>query len=153
MSKKRRSKKKNYLGRILIVVGVAVLAAVVLILKVGNNPQVQTADTSGDLPATQLQNALAEHRPTLAFFHSYTCQQCIEMIGIVEQVYPDFAEVIVLVDIDVDGERNEPLLRQVGLQYIPTLIFYDRTGQGQIFVGVMEAEQLRQTLMALAEGD
>jgi len=153
MSKKRRSKKKNYLARILIVVGVAVLAAVVLILKVGNNPQVPTADTSGDLPATQLQNALAEHRPTLAFFHSYTCQQCIEMIGIVEKVYPDFADVIVLVDIDVDGERNEPLLRQVGLQYIPTLIFYDRTGQVQISVGVMEAEQLRQTLTALAEGD
>ena len=153
MSKKRRSKKKNYLGRILIVVGVAVLAAVVLILKVGNNPQVQTADTSGDLPATQLQNALAEHRPTLAFFHSYTCQQCIEMIGIVEKVYPDFADVIVLVDIDVDGERNEPLLRQVGLQYIPTLIFYDRLGQRQVSVGVMEAEQLRQILTALAEGD
>jgi len=153
MSKKRRSKKKNYLARILIVVGVAVLAAVVLILKVGNNPQVPTADTSGDLPATQLQNALAEHRPTLAFFHSYTCQQCIEMIGIVEKVYPDFADVIVLVDIDVDGERNEPLLRQVGLQYIPTLIFYDRLGQRQVSVGVMEAEQLRQILTALAEGD
>jgi protein-disulfide isomerase len=153
MSKKRRSKKKNYLARILIVVGVAVLAAVVLILKVGNNPQVPTADTSGDLPATQLQNALAEHRPTLAFFHSYTCQQCIEMIGVVEKVYPDFADVIVLVDIDVDGERNEPLLRQVGLQYIPTLIFYDRLGQRQVSVGVMEAEQLRQILTALAEGD
>ena len=153
MSKKRRSKKKNYLARILIVVGVAVLAAVVLILKAGNNPQVPPADTSGDLPATQLQNALAEHRPTLAFFHSYTCQQCIEMIGIVEKVYPDFADVIVLVDIDVDGERNEPLLRQVGLQYIPTLIFYDRLGQRQVSVGVMEAEQLRQILTALAEGD
>jgi len=153
MSKKRRYKKKNNLARILIVVGVAVLAAVVLILKAGNNPQVPPGDISGDLPATQLQNALAEHRPTLAFFHSYTCQQCIEMIGIVEKVYPDFADVIVLVDIDVDGERNEPLLRQVGLQYIPTLIFYDRLGQRQVSVGVMEAEQLRQILTALAEGD
>jgi hypothetical protein len=75
------------------------------------------------------------------------------MIGVVEKVYPDFADVIVLVDIDVDGERNEPLLRQVGLQYIPTLIFYDRLGQRQVSVGVMEAEQLRQILTALAEGD
>jgi len=153
MSKKHRYKKKNNIARILIVVGVALLAAVVLILKEGSNPQVQTADTSGDLPATQLQNALAEHRPTLAFLHSYNCQQCIKMIGIVEQVYPDFADVIVLVDIDVDDKRNEPLLRQVGLQYIPTLIIYDRTGKGQISVGVMEAEQLRQTLTLLAEGD
>ena len=43
------------------------------------------------------------------------------------------------------------LLEQVGLQYIPTLIFYDRTGKEQVSVGVMEAEQLRQTLAALAE--
>ncbi len=153
MSKKRHYKKKNNLGRILIVAGVVVLIAVVLMLKAGNNPQVQTADTSGNLPATQLQNALNEHRPTLAFFHSNNCQQCITMIGIVERVYPEFADSIVLVDANVYDERNEALLRQVGLQYIPTLIFYDRTGQKHISVGVIEAEQLRQTLTALAKGD
>ena len=154
MPKKRyHKKKKNNLARILIVVGVLALAVVVLLLKAGNNPQAQTADTSSNLPATQLQNALAEHRPTLAFFHSYNCQQCIVMMEIVGQVYPEFADSIVLVDVNVYDGRNAPLLQKVGLQYIPTLIFYDRAGQGQVSVGVMEAEQLRQTLAALAGGD
>ena len=150
---KKRYHKKNNLARILIVVGVFALAVVVLMLKAGNKPQAQTADTSGDLPAVQLQNALSEHRPTLAFFHSNNCQQCIKMVAIVEQVYPEFSDVIILVDVNVYDELNQPLLQQVGLQYIPTLIFYDRAGQNQVSVGVMEAEQLRQTLAALAEGD
>jgi len=60
---------------------------------------------------------------------------------------------VLLVDVYVYDEKNEPLLKKVGLQYIPTLIFYDRAGKEQVSVGVMEAEQLRQSLAALAEGD
>ena len=153
MPKKRHHKKTNNFPRFLIVFGMLALAVVLLLLKTRNNPQAQTTDTSGDLPATQLQNALAEHRPTLAFFHSNNCQQCIVMMETVGQVYPEFANSIVLVDINVYDERNELLLRQVGLQYSPTLIFYDRAGQSQVSVGVMEAELLRQTLAALAGGD
>ena len=153
MPKKRFHKKTNNFARILIVVGVLSLAAIVLLLKGGNNDQPQTTTVSGDLPATQLQKALSAHRPTLAFFHSNNCQQCIVMMEIVGQVYPEFANSIVLVDVNVYDERNAPLLQKVGLQYIPTLIFYNRAGQGQVSVGVMEAEQLRQTLAALAEGD
>lgn len=134
-------------------VGVLALAVVVLLLKGGNNDQPQATTVSGDLPADQLQNALAERRPTLAFFHSNNCQQCIVMMEIVGQVYPEFANSIVLVDVNVFDERNAPLLQKVGLQYIPTLIFYNRAGQGQVSVGVMETEQLRQTLATLAGGD
>jgi thiol:disulfide interchange protein len=75
------------------------------------------------------------------------------MMETVAQVFPDFAEAVVLVDINVYDESNEALLKRVGLQYIPTLIFYDHTGKEQVSVGVMEAEQLRQTLAALAGGD
>jgi thioredoxin-like negative regulator of GroEL len=153
MPKKRRPKKSSLLPRILIVVGVLALVIVLLLVKAGNKPQEPITDISGDLPATQLQNALAEHRPTLAFFHSNNCQQCIKMIGIVEQVYPEFADSIVLVDANVYDERNQMLLQKVGLQFIPTLIFYDRTGQSQVSVGVMEAAQLRQALAVLAEGE
>jgi len=153
MAKKRQRKKKNNLARNLVVVGVLALAAALLLIKAGNKPLEAPAETSGPLPAVQLQNALAEHRPTLAFFHSYNCQQCIDMMEIVQQVYPEFTDSIVLVDINVYDERNESLLRQVGLQFIPTLIFYDRIGKNEISVGVMEAEQLRKKLSALAEGN
>jgi thiol-disulfide isomerase/thioredoxin len=91
----------------MIVVGVLALAAALLLIKAGNKPQAKSADTFGNPPAVQLQNALADNRPTLAFFHSYTCQQCIDMMEIVDQVYPEFSDSIVLVDIDVYDERNE----------------------------------------------
>jgi len=153
MPKKSRPKKSNNQLRTLVVGSVLVLAAMVLLLKGGGNNQALGNTDAGDLPAAQLQAALAEHRPTLAFFHSTTCHQCIEMTRIVAQVYPEFGDSITLVDVDVYAEGNAPLLQQMRLQYIPTLVFYDRAGTGQASVGVMEAERLRQTLAALAEGN
>ena len=75
------------------------------------------------------------------------------MMQIVAQVYPEFAGSVTLVDINVYDDANKALLERVGLQYIPTLIFYDQTGKEQVSVGVMETERLRQTLAALAGGD
>ena len=72
-------------------------------------------------------------QPALAFFHSNTCQQCIEMIGIVGEVYPEFANSIALVDVNVYDERNTALLQEVRLQFIPTLIFYDQYGKSELF--------------------
>jgi len=151
MPKKRRPKKANGQPRILILAGVLALAAAVLLLKGDKSPAAGNSD-AGELPAAQLQTALSEGRPTLAFFHSTTCYQCIEMTGIVAEVYPEFGDSIALVDVNVYDERNAALLQQMRIQYIPTLIFYDRTGKGRIAVGVMGAVELRLALAALAEG-
>ena len=157
MPKKKRSKKTNNLPRILIVVGLLALVVVVLLLKPDKTPAQtatpQSAVSTSDIPAVQLQNALAQNHPTLAFFHSNNCHQCQVMMETVAQVYPEFNNSITLVDINVYDKRNESLLRQVGLQYIPTLIFYNRAGKEQVSVGVMEAEKLRQTLATLTEGE
>lgn len=157
MPKKNRHKKTNNLPRILFVVGVLALVVVVLLFKPDKTPPQtstpQPAAGSSDLPADQLQNALAEKHPTLAFFHSNNCHQCQVMMETVAQVYPEFDDSITLVDINVYDNRNAQLLKDVKLQYIPTLIFYDRAGQGQVSVGVMEAEKLRQTLAALTKGE
>ena len=151
MSKKHHRKQSRLLP-ILVLGGLALLVVAILLLK--PEPQIATPTASANEYAeAQLDRALAENRPTLAFFHSNTCHQCQVMMEIVGQVYPDFAETVVLVDINVYDENNDALLKRVGLQYIPTLIFYDQTGQEQVSVGVMEAEQLRQTLAALAEGN
>lgn len=56
-------------------------------------------------------------------------------------------------DINVYDEQNQALLERVKLQYIPTLIFYDRDGQAETHVGVMEAAQLSQKLVELAGED
>ena len=150
MPRKRR-RKPSRLPQFLAIVGVALLVVAILVFK--EKPQAATpAANTNESPQAQLDRALQAGQPTLAFFHSNNCQQCIVMMETVAQVYPEFVDSITLVDINVYDENNQALLQRVRLQYIPTLVFYDHTGQGQVSVGVMEAEQLRQTLAALAEG-
>ena len=72
------------------------------------------------------------------------------MIGIVGEVYPEFASSVALVDVNVYDERNTTLLQQVRLQFIPTLIFYDQDGTAEVVVGVIQAGELRQKLTLLA---
>jgi len=101
-------------------------------------------------PEEQLDRLLAIGRPIFAFFHSNTCQQCVEMSKIVDQVYPAFEGRVHLVDVNVYDKGNQNLLRRARLQVIPTLIFIDRSGTGLGYTGVMPADGLREQLEALA---
>jgi len=149
---KRHHRKPSRLPQFLAILGVVVLVLAVIIIK--EKPQEATpAANPSELAEVQLDRALQAGQPTLAFFHSNNCRQCIIMIDTVSQIYPEFSDKVVLVDVNVYEERNAQLLKDVGLQYIPTLIFYDRTGQKQVSVGVIEAIQLRQKLASLAEGE
>jgi thioredoxin 1 len=144
-------KRALYLPQVLALGGVGLLVLAVVLLK--SLPVEETrAATADALPQEQIEQVIQAGQPALAFFHSNTCQQCIEMIGIVGEVYPKFADSVALVDVNVYDERNAALLQEVRLQFIPTLIFYDQDGQAEVFVGVMPAEQLRQRLASLAEG-
>jgi thiol:disulfide interchange protein len=147
MPKKKR-RKPSLLPQFLTIGGVFLLALVLLALK--DRSPAQAPASTGTLPQAQLEGALRAGKPALAFFHSNNCEQCIIMVETVEQVFPEFTNTVALVDINVYDPNNEPLLQKVGLQYIPTLIFYDQHGQGQTFVGVMEADVLRQRLNSLA---
>ncbi len=149
---KRHHRKPSRLPQFLAILGVVVLVLAVIIIK--EKPQAATpAANPSELAEVQLDRALQAGQPTLAFFHSNNCRQCIIMIDTVSQIYPEFSDKVVLVDVNVYDERNAQLLKDVGLQYIPTLIFYDRTGQKQVSVGVIEAIQLWQKLASLAEGE
>jgi len=103
------------------------------------------------LPEAQLARLLEDGKPVFLFFHSDNCVQCVRMIAIVEQVYPEFSAAVPLVDVNVYDRRNSNLLQRAGIRYIPTLIFLDRAGQGRSFVGVMDADDLRAELQALAQ--
>lgn len=105
-----------------------------------------------ELPEVQLMRALESGTPTLAFFHSLTCDSCKEMTAIVQEVYPAFAGSVALVDVDVYDARNAGLLRSIGIRAIPTVVFFDRTGAGKMQIGVMPAADLRQVLSELQQG-
>lgn len=108
--------------------------------------------TASELPQDHLERMLDGGVPTFMFFHSTTCAQCVEMTGIVEQVYPDFASQVALVDVNVYDDRNQALLQAAGIRVIPTLVFFDRAGAGQGSTGVMPAEQLRAVLTDISTG-
>ena len=93
--------------RVAGVAGLALVVAGVLILKgqvqsstssvsevqsaeAGDRDAVAQATAELELPEVQLDRLVAGGQPTLAFFHSNTCYQCVEMTGIVERVYPEY---------------------------------------------------------------
>lgn len=106
----------------------------------------------GELPQDHLERMLDGGVPTFVFFHSTTCAQCIEMTEIVDQVYPDFASQVALVDVNVYDDRNQLLLKAAGIRVIPTLVFFDGAGEAQGSTGVMPAEQFRAVLSDMAAG-
>jgi hypothetical protein len=141
-------------SQIVILLGIAVMVGVAVIAKDQLAGPTSPTGSAAALEAPQiaLDRALAANAPTLAFYHSLTCDSCVEMTAIVEEVYPEFEGTITLVDVDVYDGRNQALVERSRIVAIPTVVLIDRTGQAQPFPGVMKAEQLRERLRALAGG-
>lgn len=142
-----KHRRKPRWPQILILGGLALLVTAILIFKTS----APAASEAAALPEQQLQHALAESEPTAVFFHSLTCDPCIQMMDVVDQVYPSFSEVVALVDVNVSDTRNHDLLRAEDIRVIPSLVLYDRRGQRQVFYGVMPPDQFRQQLLQLVE--
>lgn len=143
-----KSKQNNKLPMFIVLGGVLLLVAAIFIFK--NQPS-EIVPTNTVSLEEQFDRYMEEGKPVFAFFHSTNCQSCIDMMEIVAEVYPEFAGTVEIVDVDVYDTRNDNLLRRAGIRSIPTLIFFNRQGQGRASIGVMEAEQLRQELTTLKE--
>jgi thiol-disulfide isomerase/thioredoxin len=128
----------------LILAGIALLIVADIFLKNGN----EAPATTGSLE-NQLDQALQKNDPTFIFLHSTDCIPCMEMMDVVAEVYPEFDDSVVLIDVDVYDQRNVNILRSESLQAIPTLVFYDDQGKRQMHIGVLQPDQLRAVLLAL----
>ena len=149
---KPETKNKNNQSKILILVGVLVLAAVILLVKNWPAKTVEAVEVVEKSPEAQLDDHLAEGKPVFAFFHSNNCYSCIEMMKTVDQVYPEFGDSVMLVDVNVYDEINQNLLRRAQINSIPTQVFIDRIGQARVVIGGMAADVLRSELQTLSEG-
>jgi thiol-disulfide isomerase/thioredoxin len=107
---------------------------------------------TGASPAEQYKSAIANRKPTLVFFHSNTCKSCLEMIDTVNEVYPEFFHLVVLIDVNVYDPQNEDLVNRVGINLIPTLVFYNQKGDSLFSIGVISSDELRQKLGDISEG-
>ena len=151
MSKTKYSNRKRHAPKnpptLLILAGIALLLVAVFAFKNGDNPPTSPASLE-----SQLDQALNAQHPTFVFLHSLDCIPCKEMMGTVADVYPDFQESVVLIDVDVYDQNNRNILRRERLQSIPTLVFYDAQGTRQVFIGAMPSEQFRDVMTQLAAG-
>jgi thiol:disulfide interchange protein len=143
---KRKRPVRKQPPTLLILAGIAFLLIAVFALKSGDN---SSASSSLEY---QLEQALNMGRPTFVFLHSLECIPCKEMMGTVANVYPDFQDSVLLIDVDVYVQSNQNILRRERLQSIPTLVFYDAQGNRQVFIGAMQPDQFRDTLTQLAAG-
>ena len=132
---------------LLILGGIALLLIAVFALKSGNDTPASSASLE-----VQLDQALKDGRPTFVFLHSLDCIPCKAMMKTVADVYPDYQDSVVLIDVDIYDQSNSNIIRREYLQSIPTLVFYDAQGNRQVFIGAMPPDQFRDTLTMLAAG-
>ena len=145
-SRRKRHTSKNP-PTVLILAGIALLLIAVFAFKNGDK-----TSSSVTTLESQLDQALADKRPTFVFLHSLDCIPCKAMMQTVADVYPDYQDSIVLIDVDVYDQSNNNILRRERLQSIPTLVFYNAQGARQVFIGAMPADQFSDTLTQLTAG-
>jgi hypothetical protein len=146
--RRRAEERRRRLIQAAVIIAVLGIAGAILIVK--NQPAAPLQAGAGQLPEQHLGQLMQAGVPALAFFHSNNCQQCLDMVDIVNQVYPEFKDVIGLVDVNVYDDRNTRLLETARIRVIPTLVFYDRQGQDEVFMGVMPPDDLRAKFQGLA---
>lgn len=88
---------------ILVIGGIVLLITGMLVYK---NIAAGTSQ-AGSLPEEEFHRALAAGKPTVVFFHSVTCDPCIEMMNTVGEVYPEFASSVTLIDVNVSERPFE----------------------------------------------
>jgi len=138
----------------LIVLAVIGLAFVVL-LGVKLSPQPASAPTeevvspssSREDPVQAYEAALKKGRPAYVLFHSTTCQPCIEISSVVDDVIGEYEGRVTFVNCITDDPAAVELARKFSFQYIPTSFFLDSKGRVvDSFTGVLGPEELRARL-------
>jgi thioredoxin-like negative regulator of GroEL len=141
----------------MLIVLILVIASVGLVILKNYNQTIQkdsvnnVASNSNERPANLYKYAIINSKPALVFFHSNNCDSCIQMIQVINEIYPEFEEQVILVDVNVYEEQNRGLISQLEINYIPTLVFYNRAGEEITHVGVIESKDLHEELSRISQ--
>lgn len=97
--------------------------------------------------------AVASGKPIYVLFHSLTCEPCVEISAVVDQVMPGYESDVVFVNAITDDPSAQQLAAQFSFQYIPTSFFLSPGGSevADSFTGAMEDAQMRGYLDALVK--
>lgn len=160
--KKPQTKTSN--NNLWIIAGVAVVVLSIILIKgqMGkaksetssqaseNSSAAAVAQAAPETPEEQFNRLYGQKKPVFAFFHSNNCQLCLDMIAVVDEVYPEYEGKVALVDINVYDEVNQNLLQQFQIRAIPTEFFFNSNGEIFSNVGLMSRDQLREALEKIA---
>lgn len=138
----------GHLPKIVILMGIVLAAIAIFIVK---NQISETSPSTKETIEQQMDRYFKSGQPVFVFIHSTNCKSCINMMQTVDQVYPEFATGIALIDVDVYDPANDAFLDRAKVSYIPTQIFFDPSGTGNVYIGEMTSNNLRQSLLELME--
>lgn len=82
--------------------------------------------------------------PSIVDFYAVWCGPCKRVAPILDKLALKYAGKINIYKVDVDQEPD--LASAFGIQSIPTMYFYPKTGEPQVVQGAMGEEQLEQAI-------
>lgn len=133
----------------LIVLGVIVFVALVAVMKNLFEGSVLSINKPVSSRYAELRAASS---PLVVFFHSPACSSCKQVKAALDEVYPEFADKVSLLDVDVSNMRDRELVERAGVQTAPTLLVVDAAGNEQLIVGEISPQNLRTVFKTLAGG-
>jgi thioredoxin-like negative regulator of GroEL len=97
--------------------------------------------------------AVASGKPIYVLFHSLTCEPCVEISSVADEVLPDYEGDVVFVNAITDDPSGQQLAANFAFQYIPTSFFLSAGGAEVVdsFTGAMGDAQMRAYLDALVQ--
>ncbi|MEL7667015.1 MAG: thioredoxin domain-containing protein [Actinomycetota bacterium] len=99
--------------------------------------------------------AVASGKPIYVLFHSLTCEPCVEISAVADQVLPDYEGEVVFVNAITDDPSDQQLASQFSFQYIPTSFFISAGGESVVdsYTGALDAAAMRTYLDALSKAE
>ena len=98
------------------------------------------------------ESASESGQPTYVLFHSLTCEPCIEISEVADEVIPDYEGEVVFVNVITDDPSGQQLADRFSFQYIPTSFFLGADGTIiDSFTGAIDEADMRARLDALVE--
>lgn len=97
--------------------------------------------------------AVTSGKPIYVLFHSLTCEPCVEISEVADQVMPRYEGDVVFVNAITDDPAGQQLAAEFQFQYIPTSFFLSPGGAEvtDSFTGAMDEAQMRTYLDALVQ--
>lgn len=120
-------------------------------------PSAEPPAESGPSISTTRNDAIADYeaaleagKPIYLLFHSLSCDPCIEISAVVDDVLPDYEGSVTFVNAITDDESARQLASSFGFQYIPTSFFIAPDGTiVEQYTGTLTADDMRSKLDAL----